>query len=172
MVEKNKNTALLVLGAIAVVAIVGLVMMFADGNKATGEIVGYGAYPKIYGGAVKQVQFPNYADRGTPWTYTPEDQGLAIGKTPSVGAQGMQPPSYTNWPPVGGDKNPAQTVGYYWGATPQSLINLNVKTYEWLNSQYRSIRVGDQYVREKTWDCGQDPNLGTYYCNARTSGSN
>ncbi len=58
MADEHKGIALVILGIVAVIAIVGLVLMFVGGKSATGE--------GIYGGAIKQVQYPNWIARGVP----------------------------------------------------------------------------------------------------------
>ncbi|RMD57813.1 hypothetical protein D6825_02850 [Candidatus Woesearchaeota archaeon] len=56
--ESQKTIALVLLGVVAIVAVVGLVLMFVRGKAATGE--------GIYGGAIKQVEYPYWEGRGTP----------------------------------------------------------------------------------------------------------
>ncbi|RLE47431.1 hypothetical protein DRJ25_02410 [Candidatus Woesearchaeota archaeon] len=55
--ESGRAIALVILGIVAVIAIVGLVLLFTGAKKAA---VGEFALPapKSYGGAIKQVQFP------------------------------------------------------------------------------------------------------------------
>ena len=80
---EEKNMALVILGIIAVIAMVGLVMLFAEGKKATGE--------GIYGGAIKGVAYPNWEYRGAP-----QGQGglsFPEGKTATIGENPNRDPS-------------------------------------------------------------------------------
>lgn len=55
--ESGRAIALVILGIVAVIAIVGLVLLFTGAkNEATGEFAV--PAPKTYGGAIKHVQFP------------------------------------------------------------------------------------------------------------------
>ncbi len=98
MAEEHKGIALVILGIVAILAIVGLVLLFTQSKSATGQ--------GIYGGAIKGIEYPNWVGRGTPrggvsdssFTYTP-------GATDSNDMS-------TNWnwegnpkraPPTGGD---------------------------------------------------------------------
>ncbi|MBD3361900.1 hypothetical protein GF358_03865 [Candidatus Woesearchaeota archaeon] len=56
MAEESKGIALAILGVVAVIAIVGLVLLFA-GAKNTGEVVIPQAN-KVYGGAIEGVALP------------------------------------------------------------------------------------------------------------------
>ena len=58
MAEGQKGIALVILGIVAVIAIVGLVLLFVQGKNATGE--------GVYGGALKQVPYPYWSGRGVP----------------------------------------------------------------------------------------------------------
>ena len=58
MADEQKSIALVILGIVAVIAVVGLVLLFVQGKSATGE--------GVYGGAIKQVEFPYWVGRGTP----------------------------------------------------------------------------------------------------------
>lgn len=58
MANEHKGIALVILGIVAVIAIVGLVLMFVQGKSATGE--------GVYGGALKQVPYPYWTGRGVP----------------------------------------------------------------------------------------------------------
>ena len=58
MADEQKNVALVLLGIVAVIAVVGLVLLFVQDRAATGE--------GIYGGAIKQVEYPYWTNRGTP----------------------------------------------------------------------------------------------------------
>ena len=83
---ENKNSAMLVLGVIAVVAVIGLVMMFVQGKKAAG-LSSY-EIPKVYSGGAKKFyhEYPGevyapYKKLGPTkmiYKYVP-DQGL-VGK--------------------------------------------------------------------------------------------
>jgi hypothetical protein len=55
--ESGRAIALVILGIVAVIAIVGLVLLFTGAKKtATGEF--YVPEAKVYGGAIRDVQFP------------------------------------------------------------------------------------------------------------------
>lgn len=58
MADEHKGIAMVILGIVAVIAIVGLVLLFVGGKKATGE--------GVYGGAIKQVSYPYWQGRGVP----------------------------------------------------------------------------------------------------------
>jgi hypothetical protein len=58
MAKEHKGIAMVILGVIAIVAIVGLILLFVNGKNATGQ--------GIYGGAIKQVSYPYWEGRGTP----------------------------------------------------------------------------------------------------------
>ncbi|MBS3147261.1 hypothetical protein J4219_00080 [Candidatus Woesearchaeota archaeon] len=58
MADEQKSIALVILGIVAVIAVVGLVLLFVQGRNATGE--------GVYGGAIKQVEFPYWVGRGVP----------------------------------------------------------------------------------------------------------
>jgi hypothetical protein len=70
MADEHKGIALVILGIVAILAIVGLVLLFTN-RTATGN--------GIYGGAIKQIEYPNWVGRGIPRggiadsssTYTP-----------------------------------------------------------------------------------------------------
>lgn len=76
MADEHKGIALVILGIVAVIAIVGLVLLFT-GAKQANEATGEG----IYGGAIKNVDFPYWVGRGTPRN-VPEMQ-YASGQTSS-----------------------------------------------------------------------------------------
>jgi hypothetical protein len=73
MADEHKGIALVILGIVAVLAIVGLVLLFTQNRaeSATGE--------GIYGGAIKGIEYPLWTGRGVPRggvtdssaTYTP-----------------------------------------------------------------------------------------------------
>ncbi|MBW2969305.1 hypothetical protein KY314_04295 [Candidatus Woesearchaeota archaeon] len=56
MAEESKGIALAILGVVAVIAIVGLVLLFA-GAKNTGDVA-LPQFNKVYGGATKGVALP------------------------------------------------------------------------------------------------------------------
>ncbi len=58
MADEHKGISLVILGVVAIIAIVGLVLMFVRNNAVTGE--------GVYGGAIKQVAYPDWVGRGTP----------------------------------------------------------------------------------------------------------
>lgn len=58
MANEQKTIAMVILGIVAVIAVVGLVLMFVRGQNATGE--------GIYGGAIKEIDYPYWVDRGVP----------------------------------------------------------------------------------------------------------
>ncbi len=59
MADERKGIALVILGIVAIIAIVGLVLLFTNAKKgATGQ--------GIYGGAMKEISYPYWVGRGTP----------------------------------------------------------------------------------------------------------
>src|SRR3990172_5667778 len=80
MAEGQKGIALVILGIVAVIAIVGLVLLFVQGKNATGE--------GVYGGALKQVPYPYWSGRGVPRN-VPEFQNpnYVAGRSPYVDMQ-------------------------------------------------------------------------------------
>ena len=58
MANENKGIALVILGIVAVIAIVGLILLFTQSKSATGQ--------GIYGGAIKQIENPYWTARGVP----------------------------------------------------------------------------------------------------------
>lgn len=109
--EQHKGLAMVILGIVAVIAIVGLVLMFVQHKSATGK--------GIYGGAIKEDPFPYWTDRGVPqnrpqvewavsdpylrveetnWNYYGNPKRNPKGDIPSVmwgcGIGGMGPMSY------------------------------------------------------------------------------
>lgn len=58
MAEEHKGIAMVILGVVAIIAIVGLVLLFVRGKSATGE--------GMYGGEIKQVAYPYWVGRGVP----------------------------------------------------------------------------------------------------------
>lgn len=66
MADEGKGVALAILGVVAVIAVVGLVLLFSNAS-ATGQVSNVGA--KVYGGALQQEEYPYLVDRtagGTP----------------------------------------------------------------------------------------------------------
>jgi len=71
MDKEHKGIALVILGIVAIIAVVGLVLLFTGKNASTGE--------GVYGGAIKNVEFPYWYGKGVPLgglsdsssTYTP-----------------------------------------------------------------------------------------------------
>lgn len=58
MANETRGIALVILGIVAVIAVVGLVLLFVQGKNATGE--------GIYGGAIKGDPYPYWTKRGVP----------------------------------------------------------------------------------------------------------
>ncbi len=58
MADQHKGIALVILGIVAIIAVVGLVLLFMQGKSPTGE--------GVYGGAIKQVEYPYWIGRGVP----------------------------------------------------------------------------------------------------------
>lgn len=56
--EQQKGIAMVILGLVAVIAVVGLVLMFVQGKQSTAL--------GVYGGAIKQVEYPYWTGRGVP----------------------------------------------------------------------------------------------------------
>lgn len=73
MAKENKGIALVILGIVAIIAIVGLVLLFTQNKSATGQ--------GIYGGAIKEIENPYWVGRGVPRN-VPEMQ-YASGQTTS-----------------------------------------------------------------------------------------
>jgi len=62
MAEHHKGIAMVILGIVAIIAVVGLVLLFTAGKSSTGSYVA--ASPKIYGGDLRadRNEFPYWAD--------------------------------------------------------------------------------------------------------------
>jgi hypothetical protein len=75
MAGEHKGIALVILGIVAVIAIVGLVLLFTQTKGPTGE--------GVYGGALKKVAYPYWTGRGVPRN-VPEIQNpnYVPGRTP------------------------------------------------------------------------------------------
>ncbi len=58
MADEHKGIALVILGIVAILAIVGLVLLFTQNKSATGQ--------GIYGGAIKGIEYPYWTGRGVP----------------------------------------------------------------------------------------------------------
>ena len=71
MLKKKANTGMTVLTILAVIAIVGFVLVFS--GKGTGGVAQAGA-SKVYGGAIKQADFP-YLEGRTVGTYPEQVKG-------------------------------------------------------------------------------------------------
>ena len=65
MADEHKGIALVILGIVAVIAVVGLVLLFVQSKDATGQ--------GVYGGALKQVQYPYWTGRGVPRNVPEQD---------------------------------------------------------------------------------------------------
>jgi len=68
MAEEGKGVAMAILGIVAVIAVVGLVLLFK--GAGTGEYAS--PYQNIYGGAIKDVDFPYLEGR---WEGHPSSKG-------------------------------------------------------------------------------------------------
>lgn len=71
MAEESKGIALAILGVVAVIAIVGLVLLFAGAN--TGDVA-LPQYNKVYGGAIKGVALPYGEGRAISGAGRPGDE--------------------------------------------------------------------------------------------------
>lgn len=62
MAEHHKGIAMIILGIVAIIAVVGLVLLFTTGNASTGSYIAAG--PKVYGGDARadRNEFPYWAD--------------------------------------------------------------------------------------------------------------
>ena len=98
MADQHKGIALVILGIVAIIAVVGLVLLFMRGSTPTGE--------GVYGGAIKQVQYPNWIGRGTPRNM-PQTNGVPGELWPSTQGKDLT----TNWNYYGSPKrDPASDV--------------------------------------------------------------
>jgi len=77
MEDEHRSIAVVILGIIAVIAAVGLVLMYVQGESSTGE--------GVYGGAIKGVEFPYWVGRGVPRNIPGEipGPGWSAGQTSS-----------------------------------------------------------------------------------------
>jgi len=91
MADEHKSVALVILGIVAVIAIIGLVLLFVQGKAATGQ--------GIYGGAIKRVEYPYWVGEGTPRNI-PGQESL----WPSSASKNAQ--TNWNWNDGSGDGNP------------------------------------------------------------------
>ncbi len=92
--ESGRGVALAILGIVAVIAIVGLVLLFT-GAKKTGQVVLVG--DKVYGGALKDVEYPYLEGRpakGVP--VTPE--GIEVADEQTAYAEGVPYRTYGRVP--------------------------------------------------------------------------
>lgn len=76
MAEESKGIALAILGVVAVIAIVGLVLLFA-GAKKTGDVV-LPQYNKVYGGAIQGVALPYGEGRAISGADRPGDEPTTL----------------------------------------------------------------------------------------------
>jgi len=93
--ESGKGIALAILGIVAVIAIVGLVLLFS-GAKKTGQVA-YTGVDKVYGGALKDVEYPyleNRPAKGVP--VLPE--GVEVVDEQTAYAQGVPYRTYNRVP--------------------------------------------------------------------------
>src|SRR5574341_1000895 len=67
MADEHKGIALVILGIVAILAVVGLVLLFTQNKSATGQ--------GIYGGAIKGVEYPYWVGRGVPRNLAPQGPG-------------------------------------------------------------------------------------------------
>lgn len=113
--ESGKGIALVILGIVAIIALVGLVLMFT-GNGATGEFAVPGA--KAYGGAIKGVADPyshafagraGYFEAGTVPEFTSSGEDTRSGANVAYGDN----------PQIGG----AQSATSGEDVLPQSFVN-------------------------------------------------
>ncbi len=94
MADDHKGIALVILGIVAIIAVVGLVLLFVGTKGATGE--------GIYGGAMKKIAYPNWVGRGVP-ANRPGEEDL----WPTTASKDLS----TNWNYYGKpDKDPVQDV--------------------------------------------------------------
>lgn len=108
MADEHKGIALVILGIVAVLAIVGLVLLFTQSKSATGE--------GIYGGAIKGIEYPYWTGRGVPRNIPGEipGQSWAPGSTTSADM-------HTNWNWMGNPKRTPPTGGEA-GNIPSPMI--------------------------------------------------
>jgi len=95
--SEHKGIALVILGIVAIIAIVGLVLLFTGANKATGQ--------GMYGGEIKGLQFPNWYGRGVP------RGGISDSSTTYEPAATTSNDMHSNWNFYGNpDRNPIGDV--------------------------------------------------------------
>lgn len=136
--ESGRAIALVILGIVAVIAIVGLVLLFTGAKNATGEFVVPEA--KLYGGAIKDVQFP----------YSRQFAGKAVGvNVYESGADGTY--SAGGWPP----ENVGET-------SVIGTTDLPYSTYKREDSQIATLMGGScslltrgEYPVEASWNQAQ-----------------
>lgn len=94
MADDHKGIALVILGIVAIIAVVGLVLLFVRAKGTTGE--------GIYGGAMKQIAYPNWVGRGVPANRPGEEYLWATTASKDLS---------TNWNYYGKpDRDPVQDV--------------------------------------------------------------
>ena len=137
--ESGRAIALVILGIVAVIAIVGLVLLFTGAKKAA---VGEFAVPapKLYGGAIREVQFP----------YSREFVGKAVGVNEyESGAVGVY--SAGTWPPE--EVGEGSVIG---------TTELPFSTYKREDAQISTLMRGNcailtrnEYPVESSWNYAQ-----------------
>src|SRR3989344_7563193 len=92
--ENGRGVALAILGIVAVIAIVGLILLFS-GAKKTGQVVFAG--DKLYGGSLSDVEYPYLENRpvkGVP--VTPE--GIEVADEETAYAEAVPYRTYSRVP--------------------------------------------------------------------------
>ena len=100
MADEHKGIALVILGIVAVIAIVGLVLLFTQAKGATGQ--------GVYGGAIKNQDFPNWIGRGVPANIPGQVPGELWDSGAYTETKDMQ--SHWNYYSDTGKKNPQGDV--------------------------------------------------------------
>jgi hypothetical protein len=132
MADEHKGIALVILGIVAVIAVVGLVLLFVQGKSATGE--------GVYGGALKKVAYPYWTGRGVPRNTPGVEYPLSAGRD-------MQ--TNWNWFDDSNNRNPV-------GDVPSALTGC--ETGGWLESYnnapyYQSLGYTVVKSRDKPGVC-------------------
>ena|GEM_PF-3824465 len=103
--ESGKGIALVILGIVAIIAVVGLVLLFTGARKAVGEFAVPGV--KEYGGAIKGIYDP-YARAFSGRAYEATDSGVVDEfAAQNYGSAGTSGTSYGSINPDRGVSNPA-----------------------------------------------------------------
>lgn len=103
--ESGKGIALVILGIVAIIAVVGLVLLFTGARKAVGEFAVPGV--KEYGGAIKGIYDP-YSRAFSGRAYDPTDSGVTDEfAAQNYGSAGTSGTSYGGINPNRGVSNPA-----------------------------------------------------------------